>query len=124
MIEQQYIDLFQQHREDIDDNSVDVMNELRDEAFDTFKEMGFPTSKEEEYIHSNISRAFDVDLGLNIRDIPISVNPYDTFKCDVPNLATNLHFLVNDRYYENSNQVEGLPEGVFAGGMKEFAKKH
>ena len=124
MIEQQYIDLFQQHREDIDDNSVDVMNELRDEAFDTFKEMGFPTSKEEEYIHSNISRAFDADLGLNIRDIPISVNPYDTFKCDVPNLATNLHFLVNDRYYENSNQVEGLPEGVFAGGMKEFAKKH
>ena len=124
MIEQQYIDLFQQCREDIDNNSVDLMNELRDAAFDTFKEMGFPTSKEEEYIHSNISSAFDSDLGLNIRDIPIPVNPYDTFKCDVPNLSTNLHFLVNDRYYENSNQVEGLPEGVYAGGMKEFAKKY
>ncbi|NLZ95604.1 MAG: Fe-S cluster assembly protein SufD [Bacteroidales bacterium] len=124
MIEQQYIDLFQKCREDIDNNSVDLMNELRDAAFDTFKEMGFPTSKEEEYIHSNISSAFDSDLGLNIRDIPIPVNPYDTFKCDVPNLSTNLHFLVNDRYYENSNQVEGLPEGVYAGGMKEFAKKY
>ena len=60
----------------------------------------------------------------NIKDIPIPVNPYDTFKCDVPNLAANLHFLVNDRYYENNHQVEGLPEGVFAGGMKEFAKLH
>mgnify|MGYP001385365148 FL=1 len=124
MIEQQYIDLFQAYRKEIDKSSIDVMNEQRDAAFETFKEMGFPTSKDEEYIHSNISLAFDADLGLNIRDIPIPVNPYDTFKCDVPNLATNLHFLVNDRYYENKNQVEGLPEGVYAGGMRGFAKQY
>ncbi len=124
MTEQQYIDLFQQYRSEIDSNSVGVMNQLRDAAFQTFKEIGFPTSKLEEYKHSDVSRAFDADLGLNIRDIPIPVNPYDTFKCDVPNLDTNLHFLVNDRYYVNNNQVEGLPNGVFAGGMKEFAKLH
>ena len=122
MIEQQYIDLFQQYRSEIDSNSVGVMNEQRDAAFETFKEIGFPTSKLEEYIHSNVARAFDAELGLNIRYIAIPVNPYDTFKCDVPNLATNLHFLVNDRYYDNKNQVEGLPKGVYAGGMKEFEK--
>ena len=122
MIEQQYIDLFQQYRSDIDSNSVGLMNEQRDAAFETFKKIGFPTSKLEEYIHSNVSRAFDAELGLNIKDIAIPVNPYDTFKCDVPNLATNLHFLVNDRYYDNQNQVEGLPKGVYAGGMKEFEK--
>ena len=75
MIEQQYIDLFQQYRKDIDSNSIGVMNELRDAAFDTFKEMGFPTTKIEEYKHSNIARAFDANLGLNIKDIPIPVNP-------------------------------------------------
>ncbi len=122
MIEQQYIDLFQQYRSDIDSNSVGLMNEQRDAAFETFKKIGFPTSKLEEYIHSNVSRAFDAELGLNIKDLAIPVNPYDTFKCDVPNLATNLHFLVNDRYYDNKNQVEGLPKGVYAGGMKEFEK--
>lgn len=121
MIEQQYIDLFQHYKKEIDSNSVAVMNDQRDAAFGTFKEIGFPTSKKEEYIHSDVSRAFDTELGLNIRDIPIPVNPYDTFKCDVPNLATNLHFLVNDRYYTNNNQVEVLPQGVYAGGMKEFA---
>ena len=122
MTEQQYIDLFQQYRSEIDGNSVGLMNEQRDAAFETFKEIGFPTSKLEEYKHSDVSRAFNTELGLNIKDIAIPVNPYDTFKCDVPNLATNLHFLVNDRYYENNNQVEGLPNGVYAGGMKEFAK--
>ena len=124
MIEQQYIDLFQQYKAEIASNSVGVMNTQRDIAFETFKEIGFPTSKLEEYKHSDVSRAFDAELGLNIRDISIHVNPYDTFKCDVPNLATNLHFLVNDRYYDNNNQVEGLPKGVFAGGMKEFAQLH
>lgn len=122
MIEQQYIDLFQQFRREIDSNSVGIMNEQRNAAFETFKEIGFPTSKIEEYKHSDVSRAFDAELGLNIRDITIPVNPYDTFKCDVPNLATNLHFLVNDRYYDNNKQVEGLPNDVFAGGMNEFAK--
>lgn len=122
MTEQQYIDLFQQYRSVIDSNSVGVMNEQRDAAFETFKEIGFPTSKLEEYKHSDVSRAFNTELGLNIKDIAIPVNPYDTFECDVPNLATNLHFLVNDRYYENNNQVEGLPKGVYAGGMSEFEK--
>ena len=40
MIEQQYIELFQQYRDEIDSNSVEVMNQLRDVAFDTFKELG------------------------------------------------------------------------------------
>ena len=124
MIEQQYIDLFQQYRTDIDNNSIEILNVQRDAAFEKFKEIGFPTSKIEEYKHSDISRTFDTELGLNILNIPIPVSPYETFKCDVPNLATNLHFLVNDRYYENNQQVEGLPSEVYAGGMKEFAKRY
>ncbi len=124
MIEQQYIDLFQEYRAEIDSNSIEILNLQRDAAFETFKKIGFPTSKIEEYKHSDVSRAFDSELGLNIRNVPIPVNPYDTFKCDVPDLDTNLHFLVNDRYYNNDNQVKGLPEGVFAGGMRDFAKQY
>lgn len=124
MIEQQYIDLFQQYRAEIDDNSIETLNMQRDAAFETFKNIGFPTSKIEEYKHSDVSHAFDAELGLNIRNLPIPVNPYDTFKCNVPNLDTNLHFLVNDRYYKNDYQIEGLPDGVYAGGMHDFAKQY
>src|SRR5690554_3672285 len=124
MIEQQYIDLFQQHRAEIDENSIETLNVQREAAFETFKKIGFPTSKIEEYIHTDVSHAFDTDLGLNIRNLPIPVSPYDTFKCDVPNLETNLHFVINDRYYDNNSQIVGLPKGVYAGGMKDFAEKH
>ena len=124
MIAQQYIDLFQQYRTEIDENSIETLNDQRAAAFEAFQKIGFPTSKIEEYKHSDVSQAFKSDLGLNVLNLHIPVNPYDTFKCDVPNLETNLHFVTNDRYYDNNNQVEGLPKGVYAGGMKDFQKQY
>lgn len=124
MTEQQYIDLFERFRAELDANSTEGLNRHRDAAFDTFKKIGFPTSKQEDYKHSNIVRAFDADLGLNLRNIPIPVNPYDAFKCDVPNLSTHLHFLINDRYYDKTQSAAPLPEGVFAGSLQQFAQLH
>lgn len=121
MIEQQYIDLFEQYRSELDRYSSEAMNSYRDAAFETFKNIGFPTSQNEDYKHSNIARAFDSDLGLNLRNIPIPVNPYDAFKCDVPNLSTNLYFLINDRYYDKNRHPEFLPEGVFVGSLQVFS---
>ncbi len=124
MIEQQYIDLFENYRNDLDVNSSEGMNRYRDEAFETFKKIGFPSSKLEDYKHSNIVRAFDAELGLNIRNIPITVNPYEAFKCDVPNLNTYPYFLIHDRFYNEVEQGRNLPEGVFAGSMRMFSEQY
>lgn len=122
MIEQQYKDLFQQFRSELDANSVEGLNRHRDAAFDRFQQIGFPTSREEDYKHSNVARLFDMDLGLNLRNIPIPVNPYDAFKCDVPNLSTHLYFLINDRYYDKPLANDPLPEGVFVGSLQRFSE--
>lgn len=124
MIEQQYIDLFETYRNDINLNSSTGLNKERDAAFETFKKIGFPTTKIEEYKHSDISRNFDADLGLNIRNIPIPVDPYQAFKCDVPNLNTNVYFLINDRFYDKVSNMHPLPEGVYVGGLKNFSETH
>ena len=124
MIEQQYIDLFTQFREELDAHSVKGLNMHRDAAFETFRQIGFPTSKQEDYKHSDIVRTFDADLGLNLRNIPVPVNPYDAFKCDVPNLSTHLYFLINDRYYDRFQPAASLPQGVFAGSMQLFSEKY
>lgn len=124
MIEQQYIDLFQQHRAEIDANSVGGLNKHRNVAIKVFSEIGFPTSKQEDYKHSNIVRAFDADLGLNLRNIPIPVDPYAAFKCDVPNLSTYVYFLINDRYYTKAKNTIPLPEGVFVGSLQDFSQQY
>lgn len=124
MIEQQYIDLFEQYRNELDANSIAGMNSHRDAAFDIFKQTGFPSSRLEDYKHSNIVRRFDTELGLNLRNIPIPVNPYDAFKCDVPNLSTYTYFLINERYYDKVEQSEKLPDGVFVGSLQQFSKEY
>lgn len=124
MIEQQYIDLFQQFRQEIDSHSSEGLNQHREKAFEVFQCIGFPSLKLEDYKHSNIVRQFDADLGLNLRNIPIPVNPYDAFKCDVPNLSTHLHFLINDRYYDKNTPETTLPKGVFVGSLSAFSEQH
>lgn len=124
MIEQQYIDLFNKYRSDLDANSSIGMNSQREAAFEVFKQIGFPNSKLEDYKHSNIVRTFDAELGLNIRNILVPVNPYEAFKCDVPNLNTYTYFLINDKFYDEAEQHESLPEGVFVGSMRQFSEIH
>lgn len=124
MVEKQYIDLFEQYRRELDDNSVEGLNRHRDAAFEVFSKIGFPTSKDEDYKYSNIVDAFDDDLGLNLRNIPIPVNPYDAFKCDVPNLSSHVFFLINDRYYRDAQNKEPLPETVFVGSLQDFSQQY
>ena len=124
MIEQQYIDLFNDYRGEIDANSVAGLNRHRDAAFEAFSASGFPTSKLEDYKHTDVSRAFDGDLGLNLRNIPIPVDPYEAFKCDVPDLNTNVYFLINDRFYNNGHHQGPLPKGVFVGSLQLFSETH
>ena len=102
--EAQYIDLYEQCREMICRHSSDVMNAAREAAFQRFKSLGFPTQKVERYKYTDMAALFAPDYGLNLNRLVIPVNPYDAFRCDVPNLSTLLYFVVNDVFY---SKVEG-----------------
>ena len=127
--EQQYIDLYKQCRTMIHEHSSDVMNNVRDEAFERFAAAGFPSrkapikrvksdarigsseceearriAKVERYKYTDIQKLFAPDYGLNLNRLTIPVDPYKAFRCDVPNLSTSLYFVVNDEFYSD----EGL----------------
>ena len=130
--EQQYIDLYEQCRTIICEHSSDVMNAVRDEAFERFKTLGFPSKKVERYKYTDMQQLFAPDYGLNLNRLQIPVDPYEAFRCDVPNLSTSLYFVVNDMFYRDERpkgqrlRVGGhrpgiLPEGVIIGSLKDFA---
>lgn len=120
--EQQYIDLFSQNEDLICRKSVAGMNALRAGALADFGRLGFPPLKEEDYRYTGVDKAFAPDYGLDLRRIGVRVNPYDVFRCDVPNLSTSLYFVVNDTFYSTALPKAHLPEGVYAGGMQEFMR--
>jgi Fe-S cluster assembly protein SufD len=124
MVEQQYIDLFSQCEAMICSHSAEVLNAKRVEAFADFERLGFPTQKLEDYKYTDISEAFAPDYGLNLNRLEIPVNPYEVFKCDVPNMSTSLYFVVNDAFYTKAQPKVELPEGVLMGSLKEMAQTH
>ena len=119
--EQQYIDLYKQCRTMIHEHSSDVMNAVRDEAFERLATNGFPTRKVERYKYTDMQKLFEPDYGLNLNRLTIPVDPYQAFRCDVPNLSTSLYFVVNDVFYHDDKPKGHLPEGVIIGSLKDFA---
>lgn len=117
----QYIELYEQAREMIFKHSSDAMNSVRDEAFADFKRIGFPTKKVERYKYTDIPSLFAPDYGLNLNRFEIPVDPYEAFRCDVPNLSTLLYFVVNDAFYQKALPKVTLPQGVIIGSMRENA---
>lgn len=122
--EQQYIDLFTKYEAQICKHASSVMNARRAEALAAFERTGFPSAKSEEYKYTDVAQAFAPDYGLNINRVAIPANPYDVFRCDVPNLSTSLYFVVNDTFYDQMLPKAHLPEGVYAGGMRAFMEQH
>ena len=122
--EQQYIDLFSQCEALICRHSSEVMNAPRAQAFADFERLGFPSKKEEKYKYTDTSKLFAPDYGLNLNRLDIPVNPYEVFKCDVPNMSTALYFVVNDVFYSKALPKTHLPEGVLLGSLKELAGQY
>ena len=128
--EQQYIELYEQYRDLICRHSADVMNVERDDAFEHFKAQGFPSKKVERYKYTDMQSLFAPDYGLNLQRLTIPVDPYEAFRCDVPNLSTSLYFVVNDMFYSVDAKATGderiphanphLPEGVIIGSLCDY----
>lgn len=122
--EKQYIDLYNQCKGMINKHAPQVLNDLRDKAFDDFCRLGFPSKKVERYKYTDMQKIFEPDYGLNLNRLEIPVNPYDVFKCDVPNLSTLLYFVVNDSFYDKMLPKCSLAEGVVVGSLSKVAAEH
>lgn len=124
-LEQQYIELYEQHHETIKKHSASLLNVGRDKAFELFKTKGFPTPRLENYKYTDLREPLTVDYGLNVNRMKFPVNPYYVFKCDVPGISAYLYFVVNDSFYPvNVEKNKSLPEGVIIGSLRKAAEEH
>ena len=122
--EKQYIDLYNETQGMIKQHSCDVLNKVRDKAFEDFKRQGFPTKKVERYKYTDISKLFAPDYGLNLLRLKMPINPYEEFKCDVPDLNTSLYFVVNDQFYTDQLPKPQLNDGIVVDSFLNALKTH
>ena len=120
---QEYIDIFEQNRALIDEPCAALLNEARAGAADSFKATGFPGTKDENWLHSNVAKRFATDFGMNLGRIAVKAGSHNAFTCDVPNLNTHQAFIVNDTFHDGNNG-KTLPGGVILASLNKVANEH
>lgn len=123
MIEAQYIEIFNQYRTVIDSKSSYGISLLRDKALEAFQLQRFPTKADEDYKYIDVQAAFAADYGLNLNRVPFSGNPYNAFRCEVPNMPSDLYFVLNDLFNKEGLDQKEYPQGVFVGSLKDFSEQ-
>lgn len=93
---QQYLDLFTSQRTVVEKGSCPAMNAQRQTAFDKLQKYGLPTQKEERYKYTDLEKALAPDYGLNLKRIPLNIDPYKTYRCNIPNMGADVAYVVND----------------------------
>ncbi len=67
---------------------------------------------------------FAPDYGLNLNRLAIPVDPYEAFRCDVPNLSTLLYFVVNDQPLLTASHTPHSTNGVVIDSLKDYCLKN
>ncbi|MDR1610250.1 MAG: Fe-S cluster assembly protein SufD [Candidatus Symbiothrix sp.] len=119
----QYIDFFNSCRKEIDEGCSPLLNSCREKAFETFRRVGFPAYKSENYQHIDIAGLLKEDFGFYLNRSSININPHRVFHCDVPNLNSHKHFAVNGHFVDDETQKD-LPATVFSGSLNAFAEQY
>jgi Fe-S cluster assembly protein SufD len=101
-----------------------VLNNLREKALEAFHRQGFPTKKLEDYLYLDVAAGFMPDFGLNLNRIPFAGNPYMAYRCEIPNMTTNLYFVLNDLFHEEHKPEVEYPAGVFVGSFNRFSEQN
>ena len=108
----------------IDEPCTQKLNDEREKAFARFKSSGFPTPKEENWLHTNIAKKFETNYGIDLGRKARANEVKGSFTCDVPNLKTVRGYIVNDSFIIAENDRNKLPEGVLIGNINEIAQHH
>ena len=112
------------NRDRLTASSHSVFNAYRPDAMEAFRVAGLPDKTLEDYRYTDLKEAFRSPLNRYIEQRKILFSVEDLFRCDIPELDTELILLVNGWFYENKPRLQVLPEGIIIGSMAEAARQY
>ena len=108
----QYIDLYDECRTLIEQQSPALLNTLREHAREKLETARLPRKGCEDYEATDLEAVFAHDYGVNINRLPFDADPGETFHCDVPNMSTCLYYSSNDAFHSSATAERNIGEVV------------
>ena len=109
---QQYIDLYDECREVLEQQSPALLNMVRRTAREQLATARLPRKGSEDYEATDLEAVFAHDYGVNVNRLPFEADPGETFHCDVPNLSTCLYYSSNDAFHSSATAERNIGQVV------------
>lgn len=123
-VSSQFSDWFFQNRDRLNTSSTSVFNQYRPAAMEVFSSLGIPDKTIEDYRYSDLAKSFLIPFNKYVEPKKILFSVEDMFRCDIPDLDTEVLLLVNGWFHKNQPALQVLDNGVIMGSLAEAARKH
>ena len=106
---QQYIDLYNEHREAFHRDAPAALNALRERALQVVATTPLPPRGSDDHEAIDLPEMFATDYGLNVSRLNIDPRLAESFHCDVPNLSTALWCVAGDVPRPTATALRPMP---------------
>jgi Fe-S cluster assembly protein SufD len=110
-------------KDDLQQDSPELLNLPRRQALRDFVAQGIPTRKSENYKYTNLQPAFMPDYEFNHHRQAVEAIFHPVFRCDVVQMDTTLRFIANGWFNHKNNNRNELPHGVILDSLDKIARE-
>lgn len=119
----QYVDLYDQHRQQVEAGAPAVMNTARRRAYAALADMRMPSRGDDGYAVTDLRAMFATDYGVNITRLPFRADLAGAFRCGVPNVSTLTAVTANDVFGPTDSLLRLIPDGVTVCTLRQAAER-
>jgi Fe-S cluster assembly protein SufD len=116
--------LYNEKRREIFAGSSQYVNSVRNKALENFELAGLPGKKDEKYRNTPVNEYFSKELEQNFSPENIELEINDLFQCDIPELDTQVLIVLNGFYYNHSEELTTLKNGVVFGSLRSAGNRY
>ena len=119
-LDKKMINTFEENRELIFSNDSPALIKRREQAISTFKKLGFPGPKTENWRHTDLAKTLSEDYNYYLEPtFKPHVNLDKIFECDIPHLQTDMISQLNGWYVSKNGSMRTDDQGVVVGSLAE-----
>jgi Fe-S cluster assembly protein SufD len=123
-IEDEYSQLFQENIDLLTKETTPFMAGKRREAMEAFRTLGIPGKKNENYKYTDLQPLFRNSFRKKLIPKNITFKLDDIFRCDIPELQSDIEIILNGHYYETLKPARDYGGGIIAGSLAQAAMQH
>lgn len=125
LLEQNLIHLFKEKKSELFGNCHPKVALSRQQAFDDFQAKGLPTTKEESWKNTNLSKQYEDIFQLDNPLTELDKSAGEIFQCDIHGFDTDVISMLNGWYYSpEGKQLQILENGIVVGSILEAQKAY